>query len=169
MSPALCLAPSLWTEPFAWCHRLIRGGLRVRVTAAPENNKLEGILFTVSNHTNTIAIDTAPAPPNPSSSTQNKLCDFHLIPVAHITNFEVLGPGERVPDSGPGFDGALPPIAKIDPEVLTAREEQTIREMKKKDAQRGKGVTREAQDMFDFVARTYVASNLLVNNVLMIV
>jgi hypothetical protein len=132
----------------------------VRVTSAPENEKLEGILFTVSNHTNTIAIDTAPLPPNPSSSMQNKLCDFHIIPVAHITSFEVIGAGEKAQGSGTGFDGALPPITKVDPEALRAREEQTIRDIKKRDAQRGKGVTREAQEIFDFVARTYVSLHI---------
>lgn len=134
---------------------------RVRVTAAPENNKLEGILFTVSSLTNTIAIDTAPPPPNPSSSAQNKPCDFHLIPVTHITSFEVLGLGERVPGSGPGFDGALPPIESINPEAVKAREEMTIKEMKQKDSLRGKGVSREAQELFDYIRRTYVTSFVL--------
>lgn len=40
--------------------------------------------------------------------------------------------------------------------ALMAREEQTIREMKKKDEQKGKGVSREAQEIFDAVNRTYV-------------
>ena len=66
----------------------------------------------------------------------------------------MIGPGERVPESGPGFDGALPSISKVDLDALKAREEQTIREMKKKDAQKGKGVTKEAQEIFDTIART---------------
>lgn len=41
--------------------------------------------------------------------------------------------------------------------ALMAREEQTIREMKKKDAQKGKGVSREAQEIFDAISRTYVS------------
>lgn len=65
-----------------------------------------------------------------------------------------MGAGERVPESGPGFDGALPSISKVDLDALKAREEQTIREMKRKDAQKGKGVTRDAQEIFDFIART---------------
>lgn len=42
--------------------------------------------------------------------------------------------------------------------ALIAREEQTIREMKKKDAQKGKGVSREGQEIFDILARTYVST-----------
>jgi hypothetical protein len=41
--------------------------------------------------------------------------------------------------------------------ALLAREEQTIREMKKRDEQKGKGVSREAQEIFDAVSRTYVS------------
>jgi hypothetical protein len=54
-------------------------------------------------------------------------------------SFEILSSGERVADSGPGYDGAMPSISKVDLAALQAREEQTIREMKKKDAQKGKG------------------------------
>ena len=50
----------------------------------------------------------------------------------------------------------MPSIAKVDMAALMAREEQTIREMKKQDQQKGKGVSREAQEIFDAVSRTYV-------------
>lgn len=117
---------------------------------------LEGTLFTTCNITNAIAINTAPAPPNPASSLAGQPGDFHIIPFAHILSFEVIGVGERVSGSAPGFEGALPSISKIDIDMLKAREETTIREMKKKDAMKGKGVTKEAQEVFDFFARTYV-------------
>jgi hypothetical protein len=42
----------------------------------------------------------------------------------------------------------------VDVAALQAREEQTIREMKKKDAQKGKGVSQEAQELFDAISRT---------------
>jgi hypothetical protein len=104
--------------------------------------------------TNAIAINTAPAPPNPSAPLSSQPGDYHIIPFAHIVSFELVGAGERVPESGPGFEGALPSISKVDLDAMKAREEQTIREMKKRDAQKGKGVTKEAQDIFDFVSRT---------------
>jgi hypothetical protein len=50
----------------------------------------------------------------------------------------------------------MPSIAKIDLAALQAREEQTIREMKKKDAQKGKGVSKDAQELFDAISRTWV-------------
>ncbi|KAK3208003.1 hypothetical protein GRF29_96g1143913 [Pseudopithomyces chartarum] len=105
-------------------------GARIKITCAPHNNVLEGTLFTTCNVTNAIAINTALAP----LSTQPG--NYHIIPFAHILTFELLGPADRV-----------------DLAQIRAREEQTIREMKKKDAQRGKGVTKEAQDIFDAVSR----------------
>lgn len=114
---------------------------------------LEGTLFTTCNVTNAIAINTAPAPPNPSAPLSSQPGDYHIIPFAHILSFELVGGGERLPESGPGFDGALPSISKVDLAAIRAREEQTIREMKKKDAQKGKGVSKEAQEIFDAVSR----------------
>lgn len=115
---------------------------------------LEGTLFTACNITNAIAINTAPAPPNPSAPLSSQPGDYHIIPFAHILSFEIVGPGERAAESTAGFDGALPSISRVDLAALQAREEQTIREMKKKDAQKGKGVSREAQELFDAISRT---------------
>ncbi|KAF1941746.1 hypothetical protein EJ02DRAFT_191291 [Clathrospora elynae] len=129
-------------------------GSRIKITCAPDQNVLEGTLFTACNLTNAIAINTAPAPPNPSASVSSQPGDYHIIPFAHITSFEILGSGERAPESTVGFDGALPSISKVDLAALQAREDQTIREMKKKDAQKGKGVSQEAQDLFDAITRT---------------
>ncbi|KAF3035080.1 hypothetical protein E8E12_000118 [Didymella heteroderae] len=129
-------------------------GSRIKITCAPNNNVLEGTLFTACNTTNAIAINTAPAPPNPSASLSSQPGDYHIIPFAHILSFEIIGLGERGQQTNAGFDNAVPSIAKVDMAALMAREEQTIREMKKKDEQRGKGVSREAQEIFDAVSRT---------------
>ncbi|RII18050.1 hypothetical protein CUC08_Gglean002138 [Alternaria sp. MG1] len=80
--------------------------------------------------------------------------DYHIIPFAHIESFEIIGTGERAAESASGFDGALPSISKVDLAALQAREDQTIREMKKKDMQKGKGVSPEAQELFDAISRT---------------
>ncbi|KAF2877840.1 anticodon-binding domain-containing protein [Massariosphaeria phaeospora] len=147
-------------------------GARIKITCAPHNNVLEGTLFTTCNITNAIAINTAPAPPNPAAPLSSQPGDYHIIPFAHILQFELVGPGERVPESGAGFDGALPSIAKVDLDALKQREEQTIRDMKKRDAQKGKGVTKEAQEIFDVFARTlptrWHGSQIVVNDAVLI-
>ncbi|RYN18069.1 hypothetical protein AA0115_g11496 [Alternaria tenuissima] len=129
-------------------------GSRIKVTCAPGKNVLEGTLFTACNLPHAIAINTAPAPPNPSASIFSQPGDYHIIPFAHIESFEIIGTGERASESAPGFDGALPSISKVDLAALQAREDQTIREMKKKDMQKGKGVSPEAQELFDAISRT---------------
>ncbi|KAF2640061.1 hypothetical protein P280DRAFT_469774 [Massarina eburnea CBS 473.64] len=147
-------------------------GARIKITCAPHNNVLEGTLFTTCNITNAIAINTAPAPPNPSASLSNQPGDYHIIPFAHILSFELIGAGERAADSGPGFDGALPSISKVDLDAIRAREEQTIREMKKKDAQKGKGVSKEAQEIFDAISRTlptrWADAHIVVNDAVLV-
>jgi len=129
-------------------------GARIKITVAPHNTTLEGTLFTTCNITNAIAINTTPAPPNPSAVLSSLPGDYHIIPFAHILNIELLGAGERVEGSVPGFDGALPSIAKVDLDAVRAREEATIRKIKERDAMRGRGVSREAQEIFDALART---------------
>jgi len=129
-------------------------GARIKITVAPHNTILEGTLFTTCNITNAIAINTTPAPPNPSAVLSSLPGDYHIIPFAHILNIELLGAGERVEGSVPGFDGALPSIAKVDLDAVRAREEATIRKIKERDAMRGRGVSKEAQEIFDALART---------------
>ncbi|KAK7187356.1 hypothetical protein DPSP01_002484 [Paraphaeosphaeria sporulosa] len=147
-------------------------GARIKITCAPHNNVLEGTLFTTCSVTNAIAINTAPAPPNPSAPLSSQPGDYHIIPFAHILSFELIGAGERAAASGPGFDGALPPIQKVDLAAIRAREEHTIREMKKKDAQKGKGVSKEAQDIFDAVSRLlptrWADAQIVVNDAVLI-
>lgn len=137
-----------------WLRRNRLTKYSIKITCAPGKNVLEGTLFTACNLTHAIAINTAPAPPNPSASVYGQPGDYHIIPFAHIESFEILGSGERAPESTAGFDGALPSISKVDIAALQAREDQTIREMKKKDAQKGKGVSPEAQELFDAISRT---------------
>jgi hypothetical protein len=120
----------------------------IKITCAPAKNVLEGILFTACPLTHAIAINTTPAPPNPSAPVFSQPGDYH------IESFEIVGSGERASEATAGFDGALPSISKVDVAALQAREEQTIREMKKKDAQKGKGVSQEAQELFDAISRT---------------
>ena len=46
------------------------------------------------------------------------------------------------------------PIAKVDTKILKAREQAAIGKIKERDAMKGKGVSRGAQDIFDALART---------------
>ena len=98
-------------------------------------------------------------PPNAAASIVQP-GDYHVVPVSHISNFQVLGlptATDRLDGTNPvGFDGALPSISKLDLNALKSREETAVRKIKEKDASRPKGVSKEACDVYDAVTRTYV-------------
>ena len=123
---------------------------------------MEGTVFAACPLTNLIAVNTAPAPPNPSSAITNQPGDYHVIPVSRIQSFQLVGlpahnsssKGEEGGGGGGGLDGAVPSIGRVDTKALEAREQATIARIKEKEASRGRGVTREAQEIFDALART---------------
>jgi hypothetical protein len=83
--------------------------------------------------------------------------NYHIIPISQIAAFHILQlpvEGDCVEGSGPGFEGAMPSISKVDMEALRQREENAVKEMKKFEASRGKGVSKEAQEIYDHIART---------------
>jgi hypothetical protein len=133
----------------------------IRITTALPNHVVEGTLFTACSITNLIAINTAPASPNGSSGVSSQAGEYHIIPVSQIQSFQFLSPhpteSNRVHGPDLAFEGSSPSIFKLDLDALKAREEAAIRKMKEFDATRGKGVTKEAQDIFDWFARTYVS------------
>lgn len=117
----------------------------VRLTVAPENQELEGTLYTTCSVMNAVAIATDSTQPTQGAA---KKCDFHIIPYAHITASQVL---DKTADSG-----TLPELSPVDIGAIKAREERTIRDMKLEEARKGKGVSKLAQDVFDHVAKMYV-------------
>jgi hypothetical protein len=76
----------------------------IKITCAPAKNVLEGILFTACPLTHAIAINTTPAPPNPSAPVFSQPGDYHIIPFAHIESFEIVGSGERASEATAGFE-----------------------------------------------------------------
>ncbi|KAF2083672.1 hypothetical protein K490DRAFT_76389 [Saccharata proteae CBS 121410] len=128
-------------------------GKRIRVTTTL-NTILEGTLFTADPVMNILAINAAPAPPNPSTSLAGQPGNYHIIPIPQIQDFKLLSSAEDDWSDALSAENAVPHIGPLDHEALKAREEQTIRKMKEKDATRGKGVPKEAQEVFDWINRT---------------
>lgn len=120
-------------------------------TAAPSASTLEGTLFTACPITNLVAINTA-------DGKQTQSGDYHVIPVSRIQSFQLLSlaPSSTSPD-GPSFSDAVPSVHALDIRALKAREATAVGKLQENEARRGKGVTREAQDLFDAFSRTMPA------------
>ncbi|GAB7352241.1 hypothetical protein MBLNU459_g2712t1 [Dothideomycetes sp. NU459] len=136
-------------------------GARIKLTTvAPHSQNLEGTLFTACPQLNVVAINTAPAPPNPTSTLSNQPGDYHVIPFKHISSFQILSLAANENAQGAGWAGAQPPIARIDTKKLREREEAKVKKLKEEERKRGKGVSKEGQAIYNALDRMYVCSRL---------
>ncbi|KAL1960101.1 hypothetical protein VTO42DRAFT_273 [Malbranchea cinnamomea] len=140
-------------------------GSRVRIiTAAPTAMTLEGTLFTACPITNLVAINTSPLPPTPITPGTPALStpsDFHIIPISRIQHFQLISlpPHNASTTSEPPapFTNAYPTIYPLDIRALKSREAAAVARLQEREQRRGKGVTKEAQDLFDAFSRTMPA------------
>lgn len=128
-------------------------------TVAPHSQTLQGTLFTACPKFNIIAINTAPAPPNPSSTLSNQPGDYHIIPIQHISSFDIVSLDSNSVKQT--VTTVQPPIAPVDIKRLREREEAKIRQLREQEANKGKGVSREAQQIFDALKRLCVAASYI--------
>lgn len=116
-------------------------GARIKLTtAAPHSQTYEGSLSTACPTLNLVFIERRE--PNTQSS------NFSVIPVARIQTFQIMA----LADEG-GFHTAQPPVAPIDYQRLEKRVEAKVNKAKDEERNKGKGVTKEAQAIFDAIQR----------------
>lgn len=133
---------------------------RIRVTTTqPASVTVEGTLFTACPITNIIAINTSANTPSTSNSSPalalSQPGDFTILPVTRIHSFNLLSLAPDSPSSPGGpFTSAQPAIYPLDIRALRTRETNAIARQKDHDSSRGKGVSKEAQDLFDAFKRT---------------
>ena len=125
-------------------------------TPSPASTSLEGTLFTACPITNLVAINTKPNL-SPSDAKQAQAGDYHIIPVSRIQNFQIISlpsASSNNSENPPSFADAVPPVQALDIRALKNREATAIGKVLEGEARRGKGVTQEAQDLFDAFSRT---------------
>lgn len=133
-------------------HRIDEGAMltrpSVKVTTSAPSATIEGTIYTACPVTNLLAISSIPGPSQPLS--------YNLIPITRIQSFAILElPAPIATQSVTAtFENAQPPIARVDIKALKAREEAAIRKIRERDSMKGKGVSKEAQDIFDAMSRT---------------
>lgn len=117
-------------------------------TAAPHSQTLEGSLFTACPVLNVVAINTRPGATGPTQPG-----DYHIVPFARVQNFQITS----LPTDGEtSVANAQPAIAPVDTKRLKGRETARIAKLKEEEENRGRGVTKEGQAIFDALKRVYV-------------
>lgn len=106
-------------------------------TTAPNPETYEGTLFTACPVLNLVAINTR-------SNAASDSGDYHIIPVSRVQNFQITSLASQQQPS------ALPPV---DTKRLKDRETARIAQLKDQAADRGKGVSKEAQAIYDALKR----------------
>ncbi|MCJ1313640.1 hypothetical protein MMC25_007319 [Agyrium rufum] len=112
-------------------------GATIRVqTTLPNQSTIEGLVHSVSQPLSLLGLTTSSNPPA-----------YHLLSISSIMSFNLLSLGPSSSGSAP-----LPPL---DMPALNARLSSTLARLKAEESRRGpKGTSREAQDIFDALART---------------
>lgn len=82
--------------------------------------------------------------------------DYHIIPVSRIQSFQIVSLASVADGGENGFASAQPSIGPVDTIQLKQREQRRLARLKEDEANRGKGVTKEAQAIFDSFKRMYV-------------
>lgn len=124
-------------------------------TIAPRSQSYEGTLFTACTILNVVAIST----PTSASSGASQASDYHIIPVSRVQTFQVVSltaSDWSAENNERTFATASPAIAPVDTKRLKEREDARIRKLKDEEANKGRGVTKEGQAIFDALRRVYV-------------
>ena len=132
-------------------------GARIKLTtAAPESHTYDGTLYTADPTTNMVVLNTRIAATNPSTDVASQPSDYRIIPISRIQSFQIvsLASGGNARESG--IASAKPSIAAVDVRRLEKRCEDRVRALKEQEKNRGKGVSKEGQAIFDAFKRMYV-------------
>lgn len=138
------------------CHRV---KITTTIAATSNNGPLEGVIYAADPVLNILAVNTTPAPPNPATNLASQPSNYHVISIPHIQDFKILASGGGEDDGGAaagGFETAVPGIGPLDLGALKRREEDAVKKLMQKEATRGRGVPKEAQEIFDAINKTYV-------------
>lgn len=107
-----------------------------------------------------VIINTRPALPNAGADVGSQPGDYHIIPVSRVQSFQIVSLAGSAESGDTTFANAQPPIGPVDTRRLKEREQAKINKLREDERNKGKGVTKEAQAIFDSFRRMYVINAL---------
>jgi hypothetical protein len=124
---------------------------RIRITTASPASTIEGTIFTADPTLLALKEDVQPAPPNPASAAPSAgNPSYRIVPLSNIASYTISSGGDPdVLDLVKQLDGYV-----VDKEAMRKKEMNAVKKAREWEASRGKGVSQEAQDLFDHIART---------------
>jgi len=126
-------------------------GTRVKITTTAQKT-IEGTVFTFSPNSNILAVDTG-------STASSSGSTYHFIPSSQIVSMTTISEKDAE---------ATTPLPQLDLQALKHREAAAIEKIQAADQKRGKGVTKEAQELFNHFDRIIPSfwdnKSIIVNN-----
>jgi len=136
-------APQAMSEALESLSKAI--GARIKLTTATQT--YEGTLFTADPIINIVVINTRA--PN-SNTTANQNGNYQIIPISRVQNFSITRATEG---NAQGIAATQPTVGAVDMKQAKQREEARIAKLQDEERHRGKGVTSEAQALYDSFKR----------------
>ncbi|KAL8873600.1 MAG: hypothetical protein Q9174_000966 [Haloplaca sp. 1 TL-2023] len=122
-------------------------GARVRLqTNISSQQAVEGVLFTACPITNLVAVAVPTHPSGPPT--------HRILPISSIQSFTIVS----APPAANGFaspPATTPALAAIPTASFLARADAAVARLKEAASRKNKAVSREAQDLFDGISRSY--------------
>jgi Anticodon-binding domain len=115
---------------------------RVKIATA-DKKTLEGTIYTYSSASSTVAISTSS-----TSGSSNVASTYHFIPTSQILSVSTLSAEKDV--------DVTAPLPQLDSHALRVREAAAIDKLLQAEQKKGKGVTGEAQELFNYFDRMFV-------------
>lgn len=122
----------------------------------------EGTIYSYDPLTSTLALIQSPAHPPPTPVSENANVaqsyspqDYRILKISFLKEVTVLSAPKQRSVAQP-FTNAEPKIGTVDIAAVAAREKDAARAEAERIANKGVDVTKEAQDIYDALSRTYV-------------
>ncbi|GAB7366293.1 hypothetical protein MBLNU230_g8093t1 [Neophaeotheca triangularis] len=121
--------------------KAIGAGVKLTLAASSTPQTLEGTIYTVCPKSNVLMLNTRTT--DPAAAAKDPVGDYHTIPLSGVQSFQILALPEGPPQ----------PLPPVDEQRLEARLAARVQALKEEKEERPKGVSKEAQAIFDAFKR----------------